>query len=209
MFGKWIRCQVSNPSQKAFDEAQCLWSSIARCRGFKGQFGGFHADFAMILALWEKMDDYQHFMSNTHDEVMATSSQHQTYSSLEAHLLERVMVMPGAKSSFSSAIPTAEVLRIADCLVHENRVADFIDRQHRIWAPGMAQAPGMLASLFWSFIDQPNRFLVSTLWRSQKEHDNYATSLLPKLRATARPDRDLIELKGCSFKLNPRWTVVP
>ena len=209
MLAKWIVCRVTKPNRPGFAEAQSRWSTIAGCDGFRGQFGGFAGDHAHIVGLWSDQAAYQQFMRHEHDLIAGRNRQSQFYSEIQVGLLSQAMDMPGQHATLADAVPFASFVRIADCTVAEARIDHFLEVQRAVWSPGMASAPGMLGGAFWSFDGQPNRFLVVSLWRSEAEHDAYATELLPRLRGLAVPEQDLVSIQGYHFGLQLPWSVNP
>lgn len=129
--------------------------------------------------------------------------------SIDVALLDGVMEMPGRFARMSDAPPEARFLRAADCTVRPDRIERFVETQHSVWRPGMAEAGGMLAGAFWSFRDRRDRFLVITLWTSEGAHADYVHTRFPLLRERARPGDDLVAVTGHAFSLVPEWTVIP
>ncbi|MCB9898136.1 MAG: DUF4937 domain-containing protein [Planctomycetes bacterium] len=209
MLAKSIACTVAERERPAFARAQRRWSAIATCDGFLGQLGGFEGDGAYVLGLWRDGDAYARFMREAHDEVTSTNDQAATYSAISVELARVALGMPGECASLVEALPYAGFLRVAECDVDPTRVGHFTAVQRDVWTPGMARVPGMLAGAFWTSDTRPARFLVTTLWRGEREHVAYARDVLPALRGRAAADADLRAIRGRQFTLEPSWTVLP
>lgn len=209
MLAKWIVCRVDGPDRAGFAQAQLHWNALARCEGFRGQFGGFTESCAHIIALWSVPGAYVRFMQREHDSIGGTSAQSSFYSELRVSLLSEVMDMPGRHTGLAEAVPSATFVRIADCTVADSRIDHFLEMQRSVWSPGMAGAPGMLGGAFFRFEDHAHRFLVVSLWRSAAEHAAYASELLSTLRGRAAPEQDLRSIHGHHFVLERAWSVSP
>lgn len=209
MLVKWITCDVPSSMQPEFSEAQRAWELVAAVRGFICQFGGFTADRAHILSLWEDLHAYTSFMNSTHDEVADKNRQRRFYESIRVELFSEVLGMYSADAaSIAEALSSAKYLRIADCLVRESRRKHFVEMQASVWHPGMA-AGGMLAGSFSEHVRDRDRLLVATLWRSEAAHHEYVQHVFPKLYEQSRPKDDLADISGDSFRLEPSWTLRP
>ena len=84
MILKWIKCTVPIQSRDAFSKAQEGWIDVQNSKGFIRQMGGWHKkkkNLAHIFALWETIEDLEHFMKHDHDIIYHNSGQKETYAS--------------------------------------------------------------------------------------------------------------------------------
>jgi Domain of unknown function (DUF4937 len=209
VLAKWIVCRVSGSNRPAFSAAQQKWSRIAGCNGFIGQFGGFCGKHAHVIGLCSKRDLYEQFMQRDHGAIAPANWQQEFYANIRVCVLSKVMDMPGEHASLANAVPSGVFARVAVCEVHKPNVEHFLAMQREVWTPAMAGAPGMLGGAFWSFEGQPNRFLVSSLWRSESEHSTYMSEAVPTLRQCAAAEQDLVSVQGYHFDLQRTWSVCP
>ena len=89
MLIKMIKCQVNEDSRKLFHLAQTKWTELQSSRGFVAQLGGWNLwnkEEAVIIGLWESLDDYSHFMDKHHDNILNTNEQMGTYQKIEVSL---------------------------------------------------------------------------------------------------------------------------
>ncbi len=207
MLAKWIVCRVSQSNRPAFAAAQLKWTGIAGCDGFSGQFGGFCGEHVHVVGLWSKRELYEQFMQRDHDSITRANRQHELCSDIRVCVLSRVMDLPGEHASLADAVPFGVFARIALCEVHEANVEHFLAIQREVWAPAMANVPGMLGGAFWSFDEHPNRFLVSSLWRSESDHSAYSSGVVPQLRQRTAVEQDLASIQGYHFNLQRPWSV--
>lgn len=207
MLAKWIICRVAEASRPGFSEAQLSWSATAECRGFLGQCGGFHGDFAHMLALWKDRSALEAFTRMEHDAIANSSQQRGFYSAIQVHVLSRVMDLPGEHPTLAEAVPLGAFVRIADCTVHVANRTHFVDAHKQVWRPGLAAVPGMLGGAMWTFDDRPNRYLVMTLWDDEESHARYVSDAMPDLRARAATHADIAHIESRPFHLVPSWTV--
>jgi len=164
MLIKLITCDVPLGLRVKFSEAQGAWQAISDTRGFVCQFGGFSANRAHILSLWESRQAYASFMSSSHDDVAGKNQQHRFYNSIRIDLFSEILSMAGAGiDSIAGALSQATHLRIADCSVQKAQQPHFVEVQKDVWHPGMV-ASGMQAGSFAQHTTDSNRFLVTSLW---------------------------------------------
>jgi heme-degrading monooxygenase HmoA len=96
---------------------------------------------------------------------------------------------------------------VADCRVRPGRDDHFRDVQRTVWAPGMAEADGMLGGMFTQLGD--HRYLVTTGWRDAESHRRYVAERLPRLRERAGAAADLSAIRGHEVALMRSWLVAP
>lgn len=209
MLAKWIVCRVAEASRPAFSEAQLAWAAGADCPGFLGQCGGFHDEYAHVVALWKDPGALQRFARHERDALAGSSQQRGFSSAVEVHVLSRLVEMPGQCDTLPEAVAEGRFARISDCSVHASRRSHFIDAHLRTWRPGLAGVAGLLCSTLWSFDSRPNRFLVVSLWDDEASHASYARQVMPDLRAQAATHQDIAHIESRAFSLVRRWTVSP
>ncbi len=225
MLAKLIVCRVHPESSAAFSVAQESWADLAPVPGFQGQLGGWHCSAdsdvsspdkvasAVVLGSWQNGAARDAFMANVHDGITDSSHQETTYQSCEVAAFELIGVaarsVPPPLVGPDDQSAHGGILRLADCRLHPQRVAHFVNVQDTIWNPGMAAAPGFVRGGYWRHETDPQRFLVSTLWASAAAHDDYARTIMPQLRERADVDQDLLSIAGWRVELEPSWRVAP
>ena len=215
MLLKWIQCEVEADHRQAFNRAQTGWAPIREMEGFLGQCGGWQArdqdsSSACILGLWRSPQHHEDFLTTgPHDAIMARNGQGETMRSWRTLLFSTLFAMPGDFPDLVQALEKAPVdafLRVADCAVSTERSMAFRTAQEQIWLPAMRDSEGMLGGLF--SLEEPDRFLVATLWKSEAHHQAYVEGILPGCRERVaamggEPDR----LTGAAFPLESQWTI--
>jgi heme-degrading monooxygenase HmoA len=209
VLAKWIVCRVAAASRPAFSEAQLAWAATADCTGFLGQCGGFHEDFAHVLALWKDRRSMEDFARHEHEALANSGQQRGFYSAVEVHVLSRLVEMPGERASLPQAVPAGSFARISDCTVHASRRSHFVEAHLRIWRPGLSRVAGLLYGTLWAFDDRPNRFLVASLWDDEASHAGYVGKTMPALRTQAGMHEDIAHIESRGFGLVRSWTVSP
>ncbi|WP_371655104.1 MULTISPECIES: YdbC family protein [unclassified Streptomyces] len=201
MLVKWIRCTVVD--RPGFDRGQRKWAGLLGEPGFRGQGGGWsrgRPDVAHVFTFWESRPFYDSFMARAHDRLAAAQSG--TYRDARAKLFDHRF---DVKTGFEPRFTDADVVRVANCRVHADRVEHFASAQERIWNPAMAGSPGMLRGVFG---EAPgNEFLVLSMWRSAAEHGKYRADRVERLSLRAGTEADVAGLTGAVVDLNPSWTV--
>lgn len=211
MIFKWIHCKVASDNKEAFSKAQSKWNAIAKAKGFVGQLGGWDTKdtfSAYIISLWEDQESFNNFMRNLHDEIVANNNQNKTYLQCNVNFFDPILPMPGKYQDLASSISESKYMRVADCYVKANKVSHFKEVQKKIWIPEMAKSKGMLGGQF-SVDRNNNRFLVTTLWDSEENHNEYVKQKVSTLRETANVTDDLEKIKGHFVKLESSWMVLP
>ncbi|MEU4349354.1 YdbC family protein [Streptomyces sp. NPDC023838] len=201
MLVKWIRCTVVD--RPGFDRGQRKWAGLLGEPGFRGQGGGWsrgRPDVAHVFSFWESRPFYDSFMARSHDRLAAAQSG--TYRDARAKLFDHRF---DVKTGFEPRFTDADVVRVAHCRVHADRVEHFRNAQERIWNPAMAGSPGMLRGMFG---EAPgHEFLVLSMWRSAAEHGKYRADRVERLSLRAGTEADVAGLTGAVVDLNPSWTV--
>lgn len=209
MWGKWIGCTVPVAGRERFSAAQRAWSTISDQQGLVGQVGGWDpaTGRAHVLGLWTDADAYGRFMRERHDTVFAGTRQGDSCTAIEIATGEIVFEMSGDSAGLPDALDTAALLRVADCRLWPGREERFLTVQRQVWAPGMAEAGGMLAGVVTRL--DAHRHLVTTLWSGSAAHRHYAAEHLPALRSRAEPEADIRSMTGHLLPLERAWRVLP
>jgi heme-degrading monooxygenase HmoA len=203
MLVKWITCEVPPAAEVEFSAAQAGWSALSAVPGLIGQVGGWNkTGTACVLAVWEDRGTYETFLRDHHDRIVATTGQAGTYDTIDIAVGTVLQDMPGTAAG---RLYDAEVLRVADCRVRPGRDDHFRDVQRTVWAPGMAEADGMLGGLFTQLDD--HRYLVTTGWRDAESHRRYVAERFPRLRELAGAAGDLSAIRGHEVALTRSWRV--
>ncbi|MFI6645117.1 YdbC family protein [Streptomyces sp. NPDC050504] len=201
MLVKWIRCTVAD--RRGFEQGQRKWAGLLGEPGFRGQGGGWsrtRPDVAHVFAFWESRSFYDSFMARSHDRL--AGGQSGTYRDIEVKLFEYRF---DVKTGFEPKFTDADVVRVAHCVVHEERVEHFALMQQKVWNPAMAGSPGMLRGLFAEA--SGSEFLVLSMWRSAAEHGKYRAERVERLSQRAETELDVAALSGDVVDLEPSWTV--
>ncbi|MFG2718364.1 YdbC family protein [Streptomyces sp. NPDC048416] len=201
MLVKWSRCTVVD--RRGFERGQRKWAGLLGEPGFRGQGGGWsrrRPEVAHVFGFWESRAFYDSYMARAHDRLAA--SQSGTYKDVESKLfVHRFDVKTGFEPHFADA----DVVRVAHCTVHAERVEHFALMQQRVWNPAMAGSPGMLRGVF---AEAPgHEFLVLSMWRSAAERGKYRPDGLERLSLRAGTETDIASLSGDVVQLDEGWTV--
>lgn len=204
---KWIVCDVATTKRDEFSRAQEGWAVLRGENGFVCQVGGWDEqspETAGVLAVWTGAEVYGRFMCNHHDAIVRASGQQDTYRSVRVAAGPSILEMRGGRAGVE-VLPTAGVLRVADCVVLPRHEDHFRRVQEHVWMPGMAGVDGMLGGLFSQVGER--RYLTATGWRDARSHGRYAHDQVPALRAAAGTDGDLQRIESHVLSLMPAWTV--
>ncbi|GHF11203.1 hypothetical protein GCM10017776_31260 [Streptomyces griseoluteus] len=155
---------------------------------------------AHIFAFWESRAFYDSFMARSHDRLAA--SQSGTFKDSQAKLFEYRF---DVKTGFEPRFTDADLVRVALCRVHEERVEHFTLMQEKVWNPAMAGSPGMIRGMFGEAAEHD--FLVLSMWRAAAEHGKYRTERVERLALRAQTEADIASLTGDIVELEPSWTV--
>ncbi|MFE4859740.1 YdbC family protein [Streptomyces sp. NPDC056670] len=201
MLVKWIRCTVVD--RRGFERGQRKWAGLLGEPGFRGQGGGWsrrRPEVAHVFGFWESRAFYDSFMARGHDRLAAAQSG--TYKDIETKLFDHRF---DVKTGFEPRFTDADVVRIAHCTVHEERVEHFALMQQKVWNPAMAGSPGMLRGVF---AEAPgHEFLVLSMWQSAAERGKYRADRLERLSLRAETETDVAALTGDVVRLDADWTV--
>ncbi len=225
---KWIHCEVAADQVVAFAAAQAQWGRLAKLDGFVGQIGGWNAVVdadheaesqhqACVIGLWGDADSYHAFMCDQHDTLAAANAQERTYRSCTTRLYAPVLELPGSEPDPAQALQATGWLRVAHCVVREDREEHFVNVQREVWNPGMKAAAGMLGGLFARATSTPGshpraaaatrEYLVVSGWQEESSHRHYREQIFPQLRQRACPEDDLVSLRGYQLRPLPEWRV--
>ncbi|MFI0777238.1 YdbC family protein [Streptomyces sp. NPDC021212] len=201
MLVKWIRCTVVD--RPGFERGQRKWAGMPGEPGFRGQGGGWsrgRPNVAHIFAFWESRAFYDSFMARSHNRLAAAQSG--TYRNMQVRLFEHRF---DVKVGFQPRFHDADVLRVAHCRVHADRVDHFTLVQEKVWNPAMAGSPGMLRGVFG---EAPgNEFLVLSMWDSAAEHGKYRVERVERLGLRAQTEADVAAIAGDVVGVESAWTV--
>ncbi|MBX7470018.1 YdbC family protein [Streptomyces sp. NPDC048491] len=201
MLVKWSRCTVVD--RRGFERGQRKWAGLLGEPGFRGQGGGWsrrRPEVAHVFGFWESRAFYDSFMARAHDRLAAAQSG--TYKDIETKLFDHRF---DVKTGFEPRFSDADVVRVAHCTVHEDRVEHFALMQQRVWNPAMAGSPGMLRGVF---AEAPGQeFLVLSMWRSAAERGKYRADRVERLSLRAETETDVAALTGDVVQLDADWTV--
>ncbi|QLH24544.1 YdbC family protein [Streptomyces sp. Rer75] len=201
MLVKWIRCTVVD--RPGFERGQRKWAGMPGEPGFRGQGGGWsrgRPNVAHIFAFWESRAFYDSFMARSHNRLAAAQSG--TYRNMQVRLFEHRF---DVKVGFQPRFNDADVLRVAHCRVHADRVDHFTLVQEKVWNPAMAGSPGMLRGVFG---EAPgNEFLVLSMWDSAAEYGKYRVERVERLGLRAQTEADVAAIAGDVVGVESAWTV--
>lgn len=155
---------------------------------------------AHTFAFWESRAFYDSFMARSHDRLAA--SQSGTYKDQQVKLFEYRF---DVKTGFEPRFTDSDLVRVALCRVHEERVEHFTLMQEKVWNPAMAGSPGMIRGMF---AEAPaHEFMILSMWRSAAEHGKYRTERVERLALRAQTETDIAALTGDIVELEPSWIV--
>lgn len=212
MIVKWFRCKVPIGQRKVFSRALERRREEERAEGFLGRIGGWNIKKpteASILAFWQDQKSYHHYVKKYRPQWMETftASKQLSYTTV---LYEKAMDIPGEESIFlyqDFSGGEHHLIKIGDIQVGEEQLEHFLLVQQSVWNMSMSHAPGMLTGMFAEALDQKQRFLVLTRWRSEQEYQAYENHLLPKLLHWTYGD-DVSRYRGRCIRLVRRWSVL-
>ncbi|MET7936158.1 YdbC family protein [Streptomyces sp. NPDC005322] len=201
MLVKWIRCTVVD--RPGFERGQRKWAGLPGEPGFRGQGGGWsrgRPNVAHVFAFWESRVFYDSFMARSHDRLAAAQSG--TYTDMQVRLFEHRF---DVKVGFEPRFTDTDVVRVAHCRVHADRVDHFTLVQEKVWNPAMAGSPGMLRGVFG---EAPgNEFLVLSMWDSAAEHGKYRVERVERLGLRSQIEADVAAIAGDVVGVESAWTV--
>lgn len=212
MIVKWFRCKVPIGQRKDFSRVIEKQGDEDRAEGFLGRIGGWNIKKpteASILAFWQDQKSYNTYMEKYRPQWMEAFPETQKYSYTTV-LYKKEMDIPGEESislyqDFSGG--ENHLIKIGDVQVSEEQLEHFLLVQQSVWNMSMSHAPGMLTGMFAEALDQKQRFLVLTRWRSEQEYQAYENHLLPKLLHWTYGD-DVSQFRGRCIRLVRKWSVL-
>ena len=72
----------------------------------------------------------------------------------------------------------------------------------------MKSTKGMLGGHFSKAVDDPSRYLVSTIWDSIENHNNYTKQKLPIFKLKSDVKNDINKIIGRQIVLVDSWNIV-
>lgn len=213
---KWTVCTVPESTRGAFAEAQLHDATLADpaspAEGFLGQVGGWDrtsATTACVLSLWRDPRDHDHYLRDRHDRILHASRRTETYADASVTLAPVGALFSGECRTIGDALPGAAMLRVGDAITHEGAAQAFLERWQAVWAPALHEATGMLAGALLVAGSARRRFMVATLWREVRLHDEFARLTVPVLREQADLEPYIESITGYHIPLERAWTVRP
>ena len=213
MYIKCIVCSVPTSLKDKFSSSQEEWNRTNSAKGFIAQAGGWNLNDddeteACIISFWENKEALRNFMTNLHDQILSENKQDQFYTSISVDHFNSILPMEGDLSTLIETINNAKLLRIADCIVKQDKMGHFEEVQKDIWQPGMKKAKGMLGGNFSKSVNNTNKYLVFTFWDSRENHNSYANKILPGLRERADVSNDIDIITGKQILMVDSWKII-
>jgi heme-degrading monooxygenase HmoA len=207
MLIKWIVCNVPENKKVEFSYAQEQWESLNNIDGFLGQIGGWDLNTlskAGIISFWRDQLSYQLFMEHKHDKIFKANEQKNTYESISVEIFNKKLNI--SEYEITQFLRKTEILRIANCIVKEDKKDHFETMQKDVWNEGMSKYQEMLAGVFCK--NNQNKYLVVSLWGSIDSHQKYMENTLPSLVEKSKIKDDLVQIHGTVLKLDKNWSVL-
>ncbi|MFM2483546.1 DUF4937 domain-containing protein [Celerinatantimonas yamalensis] len=206
MIVKFIECIPVPGKERAFSQAQKAWTSVSQCNGFISQYGGWNNknSHAVILSIWENQRLVNDFMLSMHDSIVESTAQMQTYQQCFVHYLT-VEHMISASRCFN--LSDIGFIRIADCTLKPHGKPLFINDQLSIWNPTMASCSGMLGGYVAKFNEEPDRYMVVSLWQDQQSHHQYVAHQFKIARHQVNVEAYIENLVGYQIPTIKGWGV--
>lgn len=213
MYIKWIVCSVPTSLNDKFSSSQEEWNRTNSAKGFIAQAGGWNLNDddeteACIISFWENKEALINFMTNLHDQILSKNNQDQFYTSISVDHFNSILLMEGDSSTLTETISNSKLLRIADCIVKQDKMGHFEEVQKDIWLPEMKKAKGMLGGNFSKSANNTNKYLVSTFWDSRENLNSYANNILLGLRERADVSNDLDMITSKQILLVDSWKTI-
>lgn len=206
MLIKTIFCQVENEQKPAFSIAQQQWDHLQHVDGFYGQVGGWNENEACIFTAWEHMNTYQKFMKDVHDEVLEGSQQKLTYTSCKTALYQSLFSI--TCNPFTEGLKQCSFARVAICDVKEGKENQFLHVQETVWNKGMSEQEGMLGGIVGKSLLDTNRYIVLSLWRDERAHQNYVDGAFQALYHHANVSEYTLSIQGKKVPFVREWSVL-
>ncbi len=211
MYIKWIVCEVKDNLEKEFSIAQERWIETQNSIGFIGQVGGVDLNnkrMACIISFWENECSLKLFMLKTHDKIFFNNKQSEFYNSIKVDHFNLVLKMEGEFEFLIDALNHGKFLRIAECIVKQDKVSHFETMQKEIWLPEMKNNKGMLGGGFSKDVNDATHYLVSTFWSSLKNHKEYVETNLSELKIESDVNNDTESIIGRQIILIDAWKII-
>lgn len=206
MLIKTIICQIENEQKSAFSTAQQRWEHLRYVEGFHGQVGGWNGDEACIFTAWEHMNAYQKFMNDVHDEVLESSQQHLTYTSCKTALYQSLFSI--SNIPFTEGLNQCSFVRAAICDVEKGKENQFLHVQETVWNDGMSKQDGMLGGIIGKSLSDTNRYIVLSLWKDKRAHQNYVDGAFQALYHHANVSEYTMSIQGKHVPFVQEWSVL-
>lgn len=210
MLIKWILCNVPEKKKALFSQAQKQWDALKSLDGFLGQIGGWDINNSLkagIISFWRDRGSYQLFMDHKHDEIFAANKQKNTYDSISVEIYEKKIDING--QDITRFLGKGKIIRIASCIVQDEKEEYFELMQKEIWNKGMSKSNGMLAGVFCKGEkNNRNKYLVVSLWKNEISHQKYVENTLPTLIEQSKTKEDLIQISGALIKVEEAWSII-
>jgi hypothetical protein len=206
---KWMVCKVLPHERDKFSLAQVEWIALKEVNGFIGQIGGWDLienNCACILALWEDLDTYNHFMKKAHDEIFLKFKQNKYYESISVTLYECFFNIQGINRHFYDSLHTGKFMSVTDVTIHDSFKENFIKVQKDMWNSGNGTDSGLYSGVLSDTLE--NKFLISILWKDQLSHQKYIENNIQIFRDKPNPENALKSIINRLIILEPKWNVI-
>ncbi|MFS1512657.1 YdbC family protein [Chengkuizengella sp. SCS-71B] len=207
MLIKWIVCDVPKNKKVDFSNAQEKWGSLANIDGFLGQIGGWDLNTssrAGIISFWRDQLSYHKFMDQEHDKIFKEGKQKDTYERILIEIYDKKFNINNYQ--ITKFLKEAKIIRVANCVVKEDKQEHFEKMQKDIWNEEMSKYQEMLAGVF--CINDQHKYLIVSLWGSVEAHQLYVERTLPLLVENSKLEDDLIKINGTVLNLDDNWSVI-
>lgn len=211
MIVKWMKSKVPISQRQAFSLAQEEWSRFYQVSGLLGRVGGWNlkdSNEASILTFWKDEQSYMDYREEWHEKWVKESGLDQIIPTVSSHMYTKKLDIPGRGDFpiFHFEDGTEHLIKIGDIRAQKEKVEQFMLLQQSVWNISMSHAPGMLTGMFAESTSDPQRFVVLTRWRSEREYEAYENHLLPKLSHWSYGN-DMTQFQGRCIRLEQSWGV--
>ncbi|MFD2444730.1 DUF4937 domain-containing protein [Bacillus sp. CGMCC 1.16607] len=209
MIIKWIKVEVPIDKKIPFSQAQEFWNELKSMEGFLGQAGGWNQNKeteACIVAFWKDYNSYKVFMNDYHDDIYERSKQRGTFDRITTSVYQSMFMIND--NNPTKILSQAQILRVAECIVHREKQEHFTSMQEQVWNPEMSTSTGFLSGVFCKAEKADTEYFVSSFWESKEFHEQYIVNKLALLREKSQVSEDLIDIHGTIVDLNEAWLVV-
>jgi len=204
MLLKLVTCEVPAAERAAFEERQADFGALATARGFIAQVGGWldeERTQAATLSLWTDVIRYQLFA----EQYRRRQAPGRSYAAGSVLLARETLRVDEHDCDLRRAAAMAESVRISDCTVPRERLAQFVADQRGVWSRDSEADGFILGSVLRVQQDDP-RFLVLSLWDGSDEGHRVAASTAVGRRTTIAT---LAPSLATSVPLRDAWRVLP